>query len=501
MPRRARLPFASDALAAFARQLLFAPPDRRAQQLFRMEQVHDDLDESRAYPLDWLTFQITGYRSETSREQVLTGADAKSDLRAMIDLVSRSLDLPVLEDDPVLSPEELAARWGVTERTLSRWRALGLRHRWVRPVASRQARLVYPESGLQTFRAIHDDRIATAARYTRIPPDQRQDLLCRARRLATASGASLNRVAQHLARRTGRAHETMRQMLEKYDHDHPAQPIFTDHTSPLTPRQRRLVARAHRRGVRMSRLTQRFGRTRASMYRVVREEIAQGQQRLPLRWFELPTFARPDADEVFLSAAWHVQAGDWQTGSMTAEDLPDTLADWLTGPTLSDDRQYALLVRLNYLRYRAAMLRLHAPRYDPTMRHLRRFESLVMQAQSVKGLLMRSALPVVLAVARLHLFTADRAPRRLPSLIDDGLPVLDEAIESMDIRRPGSFDSYLRFALQRRFASEGSERDAPARAHRRDADLVVTAKILDWLNGHIGPIPSGESGAADNVPA
>ena len=112
---------------------------------------------------------------------------------------------------------------------------------------------------------------------------------------------TLNQVAAHLARRTGRALETLRLLLEKHDRAHPKEAIFIDRTGPLNRRQQRAIARAYRMGVAVSKIARHFKRTRQSIYRVIYVERAAELHRMRIECSVLPTFARSDAEAVFLA--------------------------------------------------------------------------------------------------------------------------------------------------------------------------------------------------------
>ena len=74
MPRRPAQTYLCQLLAELARQLLFAPPARRAVIVRHLEELHDQLEPERAYPLDFLVHRITGYHAEHDVGTLLVGA-------------------------------------------------------------------------------------------------------------------------------------------------------------------------------------------------------------------------------------------------------------------------------------------------------------------------------------------------------------------------------------------------------------------------------------------
>src|SRR5690606_6852070 len=117
-------------------------------------------------------------------------------------------------------------------------------------------------------------RVERAAEFSQLSSEQRQQILARARRIAEATDVSLNRVAVHLAKRYGRAVETIRQILEDHDRKQPLDPIFADRTGPLDASQKRVIARARKMKVRISKIARHYKRTRSTIYRALNEQRA-----------------------------------------------------------------------------------------------------------------------------------------------------------------------------------------------------------------------------------
>ena len=105
MSRRLSQQFACQPLAELTHQLLLAPSPKRVEQVRRAERLHDEIDVDRNYPLHFVTFRITGYRSE-SDDATLVGAALRADLRLLIDMLSRSVGMPRSAHEPLLSPAE-----------------------------------------------------------------------------------------------------------------------------------------------------------------------------------------------------------------------------------------------------------------------------------------------------------------------------------------------------------------------------------------------------------
>src|SRR4051812_26418230 len=74
-----------DSLEALARQLQFTPGEVRAQQLLNAEELLATLEPAKAYPLDFVTFRITGYRPKAVSTEQAAGAALQHDLGLLVE--------------------------------------------------------------------------------------------------------------------------------------------------------------------------------------------------------------------------------------------------------------------------------------------------------------------------------------------------------------------------------------------------------------------------------
>ncbi len=450
------------------------------EQVRRTEKLHDQIDPTQNYPFDFLSYRITGYRSEAVPPTVLTGQAILPDLRLMIDRLSHSVPIPVTEDDPVETPAQLAARLNVSIKTISRWRTMGLRWRWVVQPGQKHKTIAIPAAAAQRFLNQHRDRVQQAAQRQRITQPTQQAILCRARRLAQATGASLNRVAAHLAKRLHRAHPTIRQLLQRHDQQHPQDKIFAHDTKPLSNQQKRTIARAYRSGVPISQIARRFKRTRATVYRAVRHRRAAALRRLRISYVHSPLFDRDNADTMILAPSMAPDPIQPALGSTTpVSDLPQPLHPLYDHPAPNPVQQRHHLTRFNYLKFKAATIRDQLNRYDPRAADLDQIERLIKQAAATRDTIAQQSLPLVLSVARRHLIDQpDRSTAHLVLLLEIATPVLIDAINQYDITRPQTFSAYLTWRLMQRFAGHlAAVATGPTRAHRKLEGPTALARI------------------------
>lgn len=494
MPRRLQQTFHCSPLEELTHQLLFAPPAKRIEQVHRAERLHDEIETDCPYPLDYLVYRITGYRRDDDGESpLLVGEAVRPDLRLMIDHLSHSVTLTtdtVPNPEPVETVEQVARRLNVSVKTVNRWRKAGLRWRWTLLDGTSRKQIIIPRSALAHFTDCQTDRVQRASRFTTIPDAERDALIERARTIVKRrkQPMTLNQVAAQLADECGRALETMRLLLEKHDRAHPQRAIFTDARGPLTPREKRVIERAYRIGIAPRKLAERFGRTRHTIHRIIRERRAAAARHIDLRHVHSPTFNRDDADQVILRAVSHVESSaepgkPAQQSNVPVDDLPEPLRALYRQPGLSDERQRSLFVRYNYLKYKAQRVRDAFDRHEPRAASLDQFESLVSEARRVRSELVRANLPVVLSVARRHLIgkqigESDGMDQHLVTMLDQGQAALLEAVETYNASWSHTFASYLTNRLLKQFAHLQSEASARRQARRRLTGEQLYARLI-----------------------
>ncbi len=484
MSRRLKQTFNCDPLDVLVRQLIFSPPDKRAQQVVRLEQLHDQVDPDANYPLDFLAYRITGFRREGKDSVVLAGAAVLPDLRLMIDILSRSVRMPIDENTgPVETVPELATRLGVSTKTIGRWRKAGMRWRWVVPDGGGRKAVAVPRSVSDRFLQDHAEKVERAAAFTQIRPEVRKQIISRARQIARRRDVSLNQVAAHLSGKTGRALQTIRQVLANHDRDHPDRAIFSEHTGPLTAKQKRVIARAYRMGVPVDRIAQKYKRTRSTVYRVVHQHRAGGAGRFSLDYIASPIFEREDADEVILGRPLQDLTKHKTFAQITKaalSELPEPMRPLFKQPAISDERVHALFVRYNYVKFRAHQARGQFDRYSPGAKQVAVFDGFARQARELRDLLVRLHLPVLLSVARRHLIgERESTTNRLIELLEQGLIVLIQSIESFNHVRQHRFDSALTNRLLARYAT--STQTGGGRATRQAQRKLVEGDGLKRL--------------------
>ncbi|MBI1338545.1 MAG: helix-turn-helix domain-containing protein [Phycisphaera sp.] len=485
MPRKPKVQFHYRELDELTRQLIFAPSHQRVDFVVRAERLHDLIEVGVDYPLDYVLYQLTRRRPPAHATVNFQAQHLVKDLRTLIDQVSRSAPVEVSAKHPAQTLDELANQLNVSTRTIRRWRDLGLRWRWVSvttPDGTRTDMGFTPEA-VKRFLSTHTDRVTQASQYQRMGKSERDRLIERARKIAQQREVSLHEVAVHLARRTGRALETVRLILTRHDEQHPTNKIFADRSSPLPHEQRRQIATKFSQGASASELARAFGRTRSTIYRAVREQLAAQVKTLAIHYVHSPLFDHPDAAHAILDQSPtpseertpRPAPTPTRNATLTSGDLPAPLAKLYDVPTPRPEDEKLLLVQYNFLKYRASRTRDQLNRYEPRAGDLESILCDLRHAAQLRCELVRGNLARVLTTARRHLMGhEDTQVGTVLELVEQGLAVLAQTLEAHDITRPQSFESALSYHMMRRFIAPPTPR---SRAQRRLGDEEIATRI------------------------
>ncbi len=158
------------------------------------------------------------------------------------------------------------------------------------------------------------------------------------------------------------------------------------------------------------------------------------------------------------------------------------IAGLYEAPLLTRRQEMHLFRKMNYLKYRATILR---SRLDPEhlkSRLMDRIEGYYREAVATRNEIIRSNLPLVVSIAKRHVGpTATRS-----ELVSDGNMSLIRAVENFDYRRGVKFGTYAACAIVKNFA-----RTIP-REHRyhdrfRSNQLDLSALVKDDCADQVEP--------------
>lgn len=454
-------------------QMRFAPRAKKLQQVEAAERLIVEIDSEKTYPYEYVCFRVTGYRPSEPTSSKINGESLRHDLRLFVEDLSDSADMAADNiGEQVLTVEELAKQFNVSTKTISRWRELGLVSR--RLVFDGRKRVGFLRSSVDRFVKTNQERVARGARFSQLTDEQRQDIIDRARRLATAGGGQ-SEVSRRLAKRAGRSVETIRSTIRQFDKQHPELAIFPDMNGPLTEAQKTRIYQAFKRGSSVDKLMKQFGRTKTTIYRVINEVRATRIAEMPLDFIGNPRFSRKGADNAILGP---MPGTDTPTKkARRPAGLPPYLASLYEMPLLTREQEAHLFRKYNYLKFKAAKLRDELDLAQPKSSLMDEIEDLQQQAVALKNEIARANLRLVVSIAKRHV-TPDQ---NFFELVSDGNMSLLRAIEKFDFSRGNKFSTYASWAIMKNFA-----RTIPGEFKHRDRFRTSQDELFAATQEHRG---------------
>jgi RNA polymerase primary sigma factor/RNA polymerase sigma factor len=462
-------------------QIRFAPRAKKLQQVEAAERLITEVDSEKTYPYDYVCFRVTGYRPTETSSSKISGQDLRHDLRLFVEDLSDSADMAAENiGEQVLTVEELAKQFNVSTKTISRWRELGLVSR--RLVFDGRKRVGFLRSSVDRFVKGNQERVARGARFSQLTEEQRQDIIDRARRLASAGGGQ-SEISRRLAKRAGRSVETIRSTIRQFDKQHPELAIFPDMNGPLTEAQKTRIYQAFKRGASVDKLMKQFGRTKTTIYRVINEVRAARIVEMPLDCIPNARFSRKGADNAILGPMPESETPTKK--ARRPSGLPPYLASLYEMPLLTREQEAHLFRKYNYLKFKAAKLRAQLDQAQPKSSLMDEIEDLQQQAVATKNEIARANLRLVVSIAKRHV-TPDQ---NFFELVSDGNMSLLRAIEKFDFARGNKFSTYASWAIMKNFA-----RTIPGEFKHRDRFRTSQDELFAATQEHRGN-PLAEEGA------
>jgi transposase len=445
------------------RQLMLGPAAVRRRNADRLEKLLLELDPVRLYPYEFIYFRITGVRLKDGPREAYGGGEILPDLLQGLRSLSSSVPRDASESaERVYTDADIASRLHVSARTVRRWWRRGLAAAaYVFPEG--RTRLAVRETVLNSFLEKNRRLAGRSKRFSRLSRSEGNQILVLARRYA-AEGLRLTAAAGRVARELGRARETVRSALLRHDRDQPDRAIFAASAGRVAEDARRRIYSDYRQGIPVSALRARYGRSRASIYRIINQARAAEVLGEPFTYYEEDRFADNDAElrilgEEFQAAMQRVQ-GLHGSQKAPASATPEPLL-WRGSPLARND-EAALFRAYNYAKWRADELRreLNPKRYISSQL-LDDISRLCARAELLRECLIRTYMPLAEQVAKQHA----SGQARLAMLVALGHAHLGRLIQSFDYRGRGRFAEHARLELMKTFAQVAKEPADPERPH------------------------------------
>jgi len=458
-----------------ARQLIVGPVRLRKGYIDAAESLLEIIEPNVKYPYEFILYKITNYRSRRQRPlEPIIGEDLRADLRTLILDLCDSFELSVHDyNEPCYDTASLAKRFGVSTRTVRRWRRKGLVARRLVFDDGRK-RIAFLTHSIRNFARRRCRKLLRSARFSRLTDSERAEIIRRAKKLVHEKNLSLIEVSRYLSKQTGRAVETIRYTIRNYDQKNPDKAVFPSHSGRIDSKTKEIIYRCFLHGVSVGVLAQRYSRTRSSIYRIVNEMRVKHLLERKIDYIYNPQFDLPGADEIILNKS---EENTHQDNTCNSNRLPGDLPPYLRTlyeiPLMTPQQERDAFRKYNYLKYRADQLRKELDVNNPRSSKLRQIERLLAQADAIKSQIIRANLRLVVSIAKKHVHNG---PQSLAELISDGNVSLIRAVEKFDYSRGFKFSTYASWAIMKNFA-----RSVPKERYRVDKITTVNEEEIDLL--------------------
>jgi RNA polymerase primary sigma factor len=473
--------YRSPAIAEIAVQLKRGPTRLRLRQLLNIEFLFSVVDPKKPYPSDFVLHALTGYRARArdgdgQGGRLIGGEALRGDLVTLAEDLSEQAGIPATGwSEPLHAVTELAHRFDVSTKTVFRWHRRGLVG-WRFRYDDGRVRLAFPDRCVRRFVAANANLVSRGSAFSQLTKQERQRIIEAARRLADGAERTVNAVAKVIAADTGRAVETIRLILKRYDEAHPRDGIFNRSKLEVAADDHRLaIWEAYVDGASIKTLAHRFGRSVRWVYRTVTQMRARELKARNIEYVASDEFDAPNAEEAILhDPVLRAPSGEVSARPRIPADLPPYLQQLFRIPLLTPEGERALFRKMNYLRYRAAA---RAGDLDPetaTARELDAIEDLLAQAERVKRQITQANLRLVVSIAKRHVSPMND----FFELVSDGNLSLMRAADRFDYSRGFKFSTYASWAIMKNFA-----RTLPERRRQRDRYQTGREELLETVAG------------------
>jgi RNA polymerase sigma factor (sigma-70 family) len=463
-------PIKNQDLAQLLVQLKFTPAKHRRKQLDAAEKLFAIIEPHKEYPFDFVCFKITGYHPKgPAKQQLVKGDELLEDLQIFISKLSGRFAPPVAaHSQKVYTIEELAEQFGVSTKTIERWRKRGLiARKFIFNDGVKRLGVLQPT--VDKFVEQNPHLVANARIFKRLTNRQKQQIVKQASRLAAKTTLSRYQIINQICAKTGNAHETIRYILLNYEKSHPDKAIFKKPSGIISPAQAAELYKLYKQGIRVAELMRRFDRCRSSIYRIVNQRRAKALLTRKIEFIASDEFLEPDAREKILpksappqtsSQACVERGADYLVRRPADSGFPEYLQALKDTPMLNRQRELELFRRYNYLKYLADKFRATIKPSRVSSTQLTQIENYLAEAEDLKKAIVEANMRLVVSIASKH--TTGGA--NLQDLISEGNLSLMQAVEKFDYTKGVRFGTYASWTIAKDFAREIPAMGGPDKA-------------------------------------
>jgi len=472
-------------LAELLKQAKYAPEKQRLLQLDACEALMRLIRQGKAYPFDFITFHLTGYHPKTSSPSELIPYDTLlSDIPTYCRELSRTLKIHSSDiHQKVYTSSDLRKRFSVCEKTLNRWRNSGLLSRYVR-FEDGKTRLGFLASSVNYFLRKNRKKVQKSGQFSQLSEEEKKAILGRLRKWSLRCPEQRHAAIQRTARTFHRSAETVRTLLHQHN-THVTQghktafPLigFIKRAETADRQLCEELCTRYMRETPVETLVQLYQRSRSNIYRAINLGMVwklQGKKIESIDSEEFETLGKnkilnePRGLFPYTASASDILRSGLSQGLSQNDSSPffpqdsygkmqkrcsqdiDTYYPQISQvDVLTAEQERFLFRKFNYLKYLAKQEIRNLDWTDPSGRQIRIIRRFLKEAETIKHLLIRSNLRLVVSIARKHA----HYEQEMPELVSEGNMALLNAVEKFNYERGAKFSTYATWAIMKRFAS------------------------------------------------
>ena len=432
-------------------EMLFAPTRIRRRYIFRLERFVTSVSLDKVYPYDFLYHKITNIRPDEQTLVSMSGRDLQNDLLKLLGDLSESLEIKVKDvGEPVFTVPELMARYGVSSKTVYRWRKRGLvGYEFV--FSDGKKRIGFRLSNVQEFEERFKDLVSKSGSFSLVEDEEKAHIIELAQQAIAGGTTIFSDVTAKVGDESGRSRETIRYMLKQHDRDNPDHRLFPDLRSSFNESDKEAIYRLYSIGIPMRVLCKEYRRNRSSIYRIIYQIRANDILANELDYVYNASFDAPDAAQL-------IPALDEEDDSQVAlavpehesiEELPTYLRELhKKAKLLTPGDEAGLFRRMNFVKHLLAARRQELEVAGPRATLINNIEDLWRRAINLKQHVIRANLRLVVSIAKRH----TRSTMDFNTLVSDGNLSLMQAVEKFDYARGNRFSTYASWAIMKNYA-------------------------------------------------
>jgi len=438
--------FNSD-MAELAHQLTLSPRRLRMDQIHGIDRLLGLVEADRSYPFEFVCFHITKYRKRgASTGYSIPGKALVNDLVTLAEVLSRKANLATTElGEPFDTHEELARELQVSTKTVRRWRNRGLMGLRV-TFEDGVNRLAFCRSTIDRFVKQHRALVSKGAAFTQLSEAEKKRIVGIARDLVTRHPLKLHAAAKVISEQTGRAVETVRYTLRRFDEANKATALFTNRGEPVRCERHEAIWKCRQAGDSLESIAAAFECPIPEIEAVLRQVQVEQWRQSPLEWIHNEIFDAPTADAMILEAP--EPAATTVCALRIPSDLPPYLRSLYLTPLLTREQEQDLFRRYNYLKFKAAKSLKGVNASTISAEQFAAISDLRSRVEDVRQRITRANLRLVVSIAKKH---AGRSSNFF-EVVSDGNMSLLRAVEKFDYARGNKFSTYATWAVMKNYA-------------------------------------------------